>query len=376
MPASTPRTRLIFQNSSIFTSPAGQSGNTATGAFYSSGNSGNSFIGQISRVQNAELSVGINRTDVNIFGQLNRIDAEVLNPPSISMNFGYLLTDGQNENVLGFAAKGGASFVSGLLTKTSDAKNYFVSYSPQGIDDDGYAVNNQRDSIGIGNAFITNYSINASVGQPVTAAVSVEGLNIVAYTGNNQAHNTTPAVDPVSSNRITAWTFALPVASPQTGANSISMIKPGDITLSIPTTAGFLTQASGAYGANIQSFSLSIPIGRNRIQKLGAPFGISSEIQFPVDCQLSVQALQTDVQAASLDQFICTDTPVNLAINMRQPSCQGTGLTAVNIGFNAAYLVSQSIGQSIGGDATVSWVFSSQLSGPTSLDGIVFSGSY
>ena len=374
MPGTSPRTRLIFQNSNLFVAPAGQNGTTATGALYSSGNSGVSYFQEISRVQSIDLSVGIARQDINVFGRLNRISAEILTPPTINLNFSYYLTDGANEDALGFAAKGGGSFVSGMITNTSNSKNYFVSYSPQGQDDDSFATANQRDVIGIGNGYITNYSINAAVNQPVTASASVEGFNIAFYTGSS--NKTTPAVNPYNSARINNWTFTLPVGDAQTGVNTLPILKPGDIVMSIPNSAGFGSYVSGDYAVNIQSFTLSVPIARQRILKLGSPFGISNEIQFPVNCTLSMQAVQTDLQENSLDQLICNDSQKDVAILLRKAGCNGTGAPAINLQFNRAYTTNYALNQTIGNNATVTIDMNAQLAGATNTDGVVFSGYF
>lgn len=374
MPGTSPRTRLIFQNSNLFVAPAGQLGTTATGALYSSGNSGDSFFQEISRVQSIDLSVGIARQDINVFGRLSRISAEILTPPTINLNFSYYLTDGANENALGFAAKGGGSFVSGMITNTSNSKNYFVSYSPQGQDDDGFATANQRDVIGIGNGYITNYSINAAVNQAITASTSVEGFNIAFYTGSSG--KITPAVNPYNSARINDWTFNLPAGDAQVGAGTIPILKPGDIVMSIPNSAGFGSFLSGDYAANIQSFTLTVPIARQRILKLGSPFGISNEIQFPVNCTLSMQAVQTDLQQNSLDELICNDTQKDVAILMRKAGCNGTGVPAINLQFNKAYTTNYAVNQTIGNNATVTIDMNAQLAGATSTDGFVFSGYF
>lgn len=373
MPSTSPRTRVIFQNSNLFVGPMGQSGSSATGALYSSGNSGFPLISELTRIQSIDLSVGIARQDINQFGRLNRIDSEILTPPTIGLNASYFLTDGSNEDKLGFAAKGGASFISGLLTNSSDSKNYFISYSPQGQDDDGFTNGNTRDMVGVGNGYISNYSINASVGQPVTSSFSVEGLNVAFYTGTNG--KTTPAVNPANSARITTWTFNLPTGDAQTG-NMISIIRPGDITMTIPNGLGFGSIVSGDFAANVQSFTLSVPIARQRVQKLGSPFGISNEIQFPVNCSLSIQALHTDFQNTSLDALLCNDQPQNVLINMRQPSCAGTGLAAIALQFNNAYITNYNVGQTIGGDMSLSIDATAQLAAASSLEGVVMSGSY
>ncbi len=371
---STASNRVIFQNSNLFVWPPAQSGATATGSFFTSGNSGQLLVGEISRVQSIDLASSINRFDVQEFGRVARIDSEIISPPTFTLNFSYYVTDGLNENILGMNAKGITSFISGMMTKTSDSKNYLITYSPPGLDDDGYTPYTNRDVAALGNGFVSNYSLNAAINQPVTANVTVEGLNIEFFTG---ASGQTPAVDPVTANRITAWNWQLPVGDPQTGINTISIIKPGDIILSLPNAAGFGSQISGAFQAQIQSFSLSVPISREKIQRLGSPFGVSDEINLPVTCTLSIQGLQTNLQPAGFAELLCNDTPYNLSVLMRQPGCQGTGLTAINLAFNQAFLTSHRIGQTIGGDATLSLDFSTQLSNPTNVgEGVIFSGYY
>lgn len=363
--------RTIYQQSNLFCAPSGLLGNNATGQMFAGGNVGVNWAGELSRVQSIDLSTSLNRTDIVEFGRLNRIDAEVIAPPTFNLGFSYYLTDGSNESILGFSAKGGASFVSGLLTKVSESKNYFISYSPPGVDDDGNATPATRDVAALGNGFISNYSINAAVGQPITASVSVEGLNIASF---NAATGVSPAVIPQTAQRVSTWNWALPTGTAYTGANIVSILKPGDITLSIPNASSFMSYVSGVFGGPIQSFTLSIPIGRERIQSLGCPFGISNEITWPVSCSLSAQGLQTNLQPTSFDQLLCSDLPQDIKIELRQPSCNGTGSTAMIINFNQAYLNSHRISQSIGGNASLSLDWSAQLQGPLALDGIVISG--
>lgn len=359
--------------------PAAASGWTATGAFYQvpgslgPANTGNNLIAELANVQSCNLSLSINRQDLNIFGRLQRVGTIQINPAGITMDASWNATDGYNEAMLGFSHKGG-SFLSGILTKVSDSKNYFLAVSPQGYDDDGFTNQFQRDVWALGNAFISNYSFEASVGQVATTSISVDAMNIVTYTGSSG--NLTPAVNPNTSSRISQWTFQLPVGRPITGANDVYALKPGDISLSFPTSAGFLVPLSGENKVNVQSFSMSVPIGREVIQALGSNWGISREIQFPVNCTLNIRALATEVNPNSYDSLICNDAFYDMAIKLRQPSCNGTGADAINLGFNEAQLTNLSFGNTVGGDSTIDLTLSAQIAGPFSTDGITFSGSY
>ena len=108
---------------------------------------------QIHRVQSANYSFAINRTDINQFGNLARIDTAVIEAPTVSLDFSYLLTDGTNEDKLGIsvdpansgsaiASPGGVqvqtSAISGMLANTS-GRNFHILTTKEGADANGNA---------------------------------------------------------------------------------------------------------------------------------------------------------------------------------------------------------------------------------------------
>ena len=151
MPGTSPRTRLIFQNLNLYVGPAALSGQSATGAMYAvpgtnaPANTGNNLIAEVANVQSCSINTTINRQDLNAFGRLQRLGAIQINPASITMDASWNATDGYNEQMLGFNTKGG-SFISGILTKVSDSKNYFLAVSQQGVDADGVTNPNALDT--------------------------------------------------------------------------------------------------------------------------------------------------------------------------------------------------------------------------------------
>ena len=186
---------------------------------------------QIHRVQSANYNFAINRTDINQFGQLARIDTAVIDAPTVGLDFTYLVTNGVNEDALGISvnalntvASPRESAISGVLANTS-GRNYHILTVKEGSDANNSALQASSNStvISIGNGFITNYSVNASVGAVPTASVSVEGLNITAQSGS--ASMDTPAIDP-DAGTVGTGKFALP--APVTGSVG-EVIRPGDI---------------------------------------------------------------------------------------------------------------------------------------------------
>ena len=81
------RNRVIYQSEALFVS---ENASSAAAAKHE----------QVERVQSANFSYTINRQDVNQFGNLARIDSLVLDPPTVSVDFSYYLTDGFNERAL------------------------------------------------------------------------------------------------------------------------------------------------------------------------------------------------------------------------------------------------------------------------------------
>lgn len=374
MPGLTPRTRLIFQNMDVYVGPCGLSGSSATGWMSQFGgqpsNSGNALIAQMSNVTSAQLSISLNRQDVNIFGQLQRLGSVMLAPPSINLNMSYNLKGGREESILGLNTNGG-SLLSGILTKVSDSKNYFLSISQQGVDDNSVSNPNNRDVLAIGNGFISNYGIDLSVGQIPTANVSVDALNIASYTGSSGLAS--PAIDPVTSIPITTWTASIPPGQVITGG--FPALRPGDIQLSFPTSAGFLVPLSGSNSVNIQSVSLSVPISREIINRLGSAFGFSREIQFPLSCSMQIRALQTELNTGSFSNLYCDDRTYSFKVRLMQPGCPGsTTAEAIVLNMNAAQITNVSFGNTLNGNGTVDISTSAQLAGATSLAGITFSG--
>jgi hypothetical protein len=344
-------------------------------------------IDQIKRVQSANYSFTINRQDINQFGHLGRLDSVVLESPTVSLDYSYYLTDGYNERLLGFINDGSIQSMSGMMTRDQNefGNNYFILTVPEGRDavlGDQLVEENDKTVIGLGNAYITDYSIEASVGAFPTASVTVEGMNIKSDIGTQ--FKAIPAVDPQDGTLLCDTCFSLPPS--ETGAGA-SILKPGDITLSLNDAALISKQISGnalGYGAedegsaHIQSFSLSKPLSRTNLQRLGNTYAYAKEVDYPVTCTLTVNALVADLKEGNLLNLLC-DTHHDLKIRMQHPQCIGCDANdapdAIVIDFKKALLDSESFSSSIGDNKSVDLTFTTQIGGPEQGEvGIFFSG--
>lgn len=342
---------------------------------------------QLKRVQNANYSFTINRQDVNQFGQLGRIDSVVLEAPTVSLDFSYYLTDGYNERQLGFVTDGKLQSLSGMMTRAQNdfGNNYFILTVPEGRDAIGGDVlveESEKTVIGLGNGYITDYSLEASVGSFPTASVTVEGLNIRSDKGTHM--KAIPAVQPTDGTEICDRCFSLPPAISGEGS---SVLKPGDITIDLKNSSLISKQISGTAGgygeedkgsAHIQSFTLSTPLGRTDLQRLGNTYAYAKEVDFPVTCTLSVNALVADLKVGRLTDLLCGEK-YDMSIKILQPKCVGCNPNdneaGIKIDFKDALLDSESFSSSIGDNKSVDLTFTTQIGGPEQKNvGVFFSG--
>lgn len=360
------RKRVIYQSEALYVGPT-----PPTGYHYSSGNSGDNLISQLHRVQSANYSFNVSRQDVNQYGQLAAIDRVILQAPTVNLDFNYYLTNGVNEKRLGLNIDGLSSSISGLLNGTTDSKNYFISTSPEGTDNIGYAPA-AREVIAIGNGFLSNYSVDAAVGGLPTASVTVEALNIKV--DPSASGNAIPAVDPETGTVISDVTYELPLAVNGV-AGQVSALRPGDITIQV--AAKFGAKVSGVGSANFQNVRLQAPLARQPLERLGSKFAFSREVQYPVTVTLNATANVTDLVAGNLADILCDDQNYVLSLILREPSCSGQGPIAMSYQLRGAKLDSQSFTSSIGANKSVDLTWSAQIGGPQDQNnGLFISGSY
>jgi hypothetical protein len=362
------RNRTIYNVLALYASQV-----TATGM-----QTGANDVKQLSRVQSFDEDFTRNFTDVNQFGNLAAIDRIEVENPDVTASFSYYLTNGENEKFLGLniypsgtPSTNLRSSISGLLTKATDEKNYYLLIVEEGNDAAGYA-GTKSGVIGVGNGFLTSYSVSAAVGEIPSADVEIEGLNIRVY-GNVTGNQVVPAVNPVDGTNLTNRFYRLPLAQTITGAGIPAALQPGDIIFNLGSN-----DVLGFDGADlkIQDFTLSFDLARTPLQKLGNRFAFSREIDFPVTATLEVNAEVGDLSDGNLSDILCGEAEKDFTILMKQPGCELNKPTALAYVFKGAKLVSQSFSSAIGDNATMTATYEVQLGGPQDTSkGIFISGS-
>ena len=380
------RNRVIYQSEGLYVSD-----NAST-----TGATGHE---QLNRVQSANYSFTINRQDVNQFGDLARIDSLVLEPPTVSLDFSYYLTDGFNERALGFFVettgnamnRGGAgtgtaeaNFASGHLTSSSGV-NFYILTSPDGVDlnqagtnGSGVALDTDDHTIGIGNCYVSDYSVELAVGSLATVNLTVEGANMNSTLSAAAGKIVSPAINQESGTPWTTEKVSLPNPTKDggitggTGEAPITALRPGDVTLDLGGLGGTsLVNISGAEGAHIQSASISLPLSRSPIDRLGSRFPFAREVDFPVSATLNVSAVLADAKAADLANIL------NSGVSTATVTVKDTnGVPAAVYSMKGLKIDSQSFSSSIGSNKTVDMTFSTQIGGPNDiLNGVFMSGS-
>ena len=333
---------------------------------------------QLNRVQSANYSFSVAREDINQYGLLARIDSLVLESPTVSFDFSYYITDGYNESALGFYVQTGAAaqggFASGHMVTTS-GKNFFIVTSPEGTDlDDGGAIGASEDVIGLGNGFLSDYSLEMSVGAIPTATVSIEALNMRSDADATAIDH--PAIYPNSGVSLPG-TVALPTPTARTGAAIISALRPGDIVLSFgdfeTDGTGQVTTLGGVNGAHIQSATLSLPLSRSALERLGSKFAYARAVDFPITASLSVNAIVNEIDSKNLVDLLEDTKERDVAVTLKAPD----GSNALIVTMKGCILQDESFSSAIGSNKSVDLTFTAQIGGPQDLTHNIFmSGSY
>jgi hypothetical protein len=365
------RNRVIYQSEGLYVSKDAAS--TAVGDHK-----------HLSRVQSANYNFNIARQDINQYGELARIDSIVIEAPTVALDFSYYISNGQNEKDIGFSVVANGAevatapqFVGGLITGGA-GRNFFIVTSSEGSDlnaETGVGSLSGKQAIGIGNAYLTDYSVEFAVGSIPTATVSFEAANVVASTISGSGANSgiNPAINQEDG---TSLGTAVVLPNPSSNTGVVSALRPGDITVDFGgfSGSGLLGILGGANGIHLQSMSLSIPLSRTPIQRLGSKFAYARSVDFPVNATISLNGVQNENGSGTLMDLLDENPKTEMTVTIKKP---GTTNNAVQYIIKNAQLDSSSVSSSIGSNKTADFTFSAQIGGTNDTnDGVVMSGTF
>jgi len=287
----------------------------------------------LTRVQSINYSFSVGRTDVNQFGELAAIDRVVLEQPTVSMDFSYILHGASNEAALGFVTNGSDSCIARILEgKTAnpvvDELDYFIALAADGKD----AARNEaiESYIKIPSGFITSYSASGSVGEFPTATVNLEALDMQIGSANIGQNVT---------------------AIPATSDQDSYVLRPGEIELDITAFGGTV---------HLQSFTLTVDLTREPISRLGSNFPFARVISFPLNATLSAEGIMSGGDSGTLaklnddDSLLDSDTAISSLIVDCKRQSGGTHVKGIKFEMKKAKLDSYSYTSSIGANKAIS----------------------
>jgi hypothetical protein len=379
------------------------------------------LIEPLNRIQSANFNFTINRQDVNEFGQLARLDSIVMESPTVGLDFNYYLTDGGNERKMGFnvptsaddlavgraaaqsfwtgdGCMSGFSALSGLLNDPQ-GNNFFITVVPDGKDVQGttpISSTTDFDVVAIGNGFVSDYTVEASVGAIPTASVTVEAFNIKVedhlsgqIAGGVHLDPGVPGVDldgNSGSNRFCfqtgmgntgSWYDQANNGTPfnTTGDIGIAALRPGDLTLTMSDSGSYigLNQMSGDGSAHIQSFTISVPLSRTILQRLGSTFGYARVVDLPLDVSCTISAVVSDLKKNNLFSNLSSTQKHTFTLKMDDTA----GKQRIKYIVKNARLDSETFSNSIGDNESVDMTFTAQIGGANDQNaGLFMEGSY
>lgn len=348
-----PDNRVLYAAQAVLVGPS-----PATGA-QASGN-----IKQLHRVQSTSYDWQRQLQDVQQFGFFAPIDRVETQLPQVSLNVSYLSTNVANESGIGLYVGGDSTALKNILDGTERDKNYFIKVAPDG---NAASYTGTSSVIAFGNGVISNYSAQGQVGSFPTASFTISALDWVSDdTTVNFDH---PAVDPQNGQAVTGYVTLPPVTTGIVG--QATALRHGDVTVDLDG-AGL-----GINNLFIQSYNFTFDFNLEETQAFGYKFAAAREPQFPINCQMSIDANVRDIGTGRLSNLSCNDQKYDLSVTVREPRCDGTtGSVKCVYSLKGATLESQNFSDSIGPSKTVTLNFSVPIGGPQETDrGFFLSGA-
>lgn len=274
-----------------------------------------STYGDLIRVQSLDYGFEQQSVDIKAVGSDKLVtrngQSPVVREPNVNCNINYLFSEGQNEIQAGLHVGKDASILSNFLGNSStDDVNVIVVASNENQHKDLNFLSSESDFqnynvIGIGNAFLTNYEYNASVGEIPTSSLSYSGSNMKLdfYDSNNKP--TLPAIklglDNIESSEALSLDGNL---FDEEFDPEISVIKPGEINVTITKKSGDQFGAPVDHvEAAIQAITISVPLTRQDIYGFGSNHVFNRKLKLPIIGAISMDLIVRGFDEGSTQSF-------------------------------------------------------------------------
>ena len=340
------RRRIIYQSEALF------AGSSTTPVY-------------LQRVQSANYSFTVPRVDVNQYGQLGQLERIITEVPTVSLDFSYAIAGNTNESQLfgSDSASGLKGIMNGINTTTATEKqNYQIALSDEG---DDYIGNGAGSNIAviIPNGFMTSASWTGAVGDIPTATMNVESTEMKMGSAEGS-----------------------PAATDESSTTTPKVCRPGNITFNtnssdnITTNGASILRVLGFDVLHVQSFTCSLDMPRESIQRLGDKFEFARLITFPLTGTMSIEAVVSQQAADNLNEIVGTnsaaseDTGYDLDVKLGREGTTGTN--CLQLIMKDAKIESHSISSSIGANKSVTIDYSVVIDGGGTAEASANSGMF
>jgi len=304
--------------------------------------------------------------------------------PTVDLNIKYFFSSGENEEAIGFSPVGQMLQADYNAKKTPGYKddiNIIIlgskASSREDIIESGVNLSG-FDVLGFGNAYLTQYSYNAAVGQFPECQLSYKCSNASFDIYDGHSAIQFPSVNPQNTNEMKSSFFS---PNPVSGIkfkdagfkelNEVSVIKPGEIKVDVIKNdpQGFSTLVLDSDDVAIQSANITLDFARSDVQGLGNSYVFDRKIKYPVVGSLSLEYIlrefNTDTKLENVFSHD-SDYTVKLTHLARDPSTTGNmyassavweSFDIASMQIDHAKLKSENFSASIGDSATVSTNF-------------------
>lgn len=351
------RNRTIYQSESIFVSDDVLSTSNLNHC-------------ELIRIQTSDYGFTMNKTDVNQYGLAGRIDS-ILDLPTVNFDLSYYLSDGFNEKALGFNIDESYQFAKKHV-EDNGGFNFYVITSEEGSDSTDLEFGDDISVIGVGNAYINNYSVELSVGSLPIVNVSCEGSNInslntvVSGEGfwGTDIFTDLASIDMETAKPNNSIVSLLPPFN--SGDNGPTALRPGDITLEFEgfneqTSGESISQTSGNGSFHLQSANLSLPIPRQELRRFGTKGVFARVVEYPIRATLSTNAILSNIETVNLAESVrsCKEGGFGNRISITANDCDKEN--AIKWTLIKPVLVSENFSSNIGPSKSVDLVFEVEI---------------
>ncbi len=255
-------------------------------------------------------------------------------PVGSTVEFEYILADAQNEKWLGFTLSDfNTSAISGMLSDINDEQNFYIVTTQRGDavttkDTQGFLEEDNLSVVGLGNAVIENYYIEASLGEIPSARVVANVSNVIYSSGASGIAN--PAVDASGC----ATTGKVVIPAPKESNLEVDALRPSYISLSFDSGqlpyGGVLLPSGEERTDNLavcslDQFSLNLQLPRRINQRLGNKYAVSKPIKYPAQAIFSCSAKTKDIITGNLRDLFCRPGQ-SITVSMESPYTQSGNL--------------------------------------------------